>query len=155
MHVYCSENGPLTCVSLPSPYIQVAPVTIEDLPLIPLGMEILLRFYTFYNTCTDYFIDESNFGEVFRSAVDIVDTWEDLGTALGLHVSLLSAVETNNPKNARKCMRAVIVAWLQQKGSDPHPSWQSFCKALRDKLVQHSAVADSLEKEILGKLKLS
>lgn len=45
--------------------------------------------------------------------------------------------------SAKKRMRAVIVAWLQGKGSDP--SWQTLCEALRDVLVDRADVADEIE----------
>lgn len=48
-------------------------------------------------------------------------------------------------------MKAVIKAWLQMKGKGPPPSWQTFCKALRDRLVGRKDIADSLEKEIVDK----
>lgn len=108
------------------------PCVVWSLPsqINPIKVAIISHFI--YIIPSIYCLDVSNFAEVFKSILDILDTWKELGTALGLTVK---EIEVDNP-NAKRRMKAVIIAWLQMKGSDP--SWQSFCKVsrtLRDSLV--------------------
>ena len=90
------------------------------------------------------FIGEDDFRDVFRSVLDILQLWEDLGMALGLKVAELSVIEEDKSTSKAR-MKAVLLAWLQGRGLDP--SWQTLCKALRDKLVGQPNLADDIEKD--------
>ena len=85
---------------------------------------------------------EDDFRDVFRSVLDILHMWEDLGMALGLKMAELSVIEEDKSTSKAR-MKAVLLAWLQGRGLDP--SWQTLCNALRDELVDRTDLADKIE----------
>ena len=76
--------------------------------------------------------------------LDIVKEWDELGEALGLPHSVIKAIKADNPNNVKQCLKEMVDAWLERKGTQPL-SWTNLCKALRDPLVARSDVASSIE----------
>lgn len=91
------------------------------------------------------FSGESDFPDVLRSVLGILDRWDDLGLALGLKYAELSVIEKDK-STSKDRMKAMLLAWLQGHGQ--HPSWQTLCKALEDKLVARSDIAELIEKSL-------
>ena len=89
------------------------------------------------------FSGEGDFPSVLRSVLDILHMWDDLGIALGLKMSELNVIEREKA-TLKDRMKAVLLAWLQGRGLAP--SWQTLCKALRDKLVERGDIADCIER---------
>lgn len=75
----------------------------------------------------------------------IVGEWDNLGEALGLSHSVIEAIEADNPNNVKQCLKKMVDAWLERKGTQP-PSWTNLCKALRDPLVAHEDIASRIER---------
>ena len=80
---------------------------------------------------------------MLRSVLDILHMWEDLGIALGLKMSELNVLKRDESASKDR-MKAVLLAWLQGRGLAP--SWQTLCKALRDKLVERGDIANCIER---------
>ena len=75
----------------------------------------------------------------------VTTKWEELGLALNLSMSKIREIEANNPKSVRKCLKEVIVFWVQ---SNTEATWTMLCDALRSSLVNCSSVAQEIEKKL-------
>ena len=69
--------------------------------------------------------------------------WRDLGISLDLNYHMLQVIETNYPKDARRCLEEVIDSWLEGNGSKV--SWSVLCEALKCELVGRPNLAAEIE----------
>jgi len=102
--------------------------------------------YELYDTLSA--VDDGNLREVLGSVLDIADEWEFLGMALDLPQPELKAIESDKA-TCKQRMKTMLQAWLWGRGRDP--TWQTLCRALRDKLVGRPDIAESVERTILRK----
>ena len=72
---------------------------------------------------------------VYREVVSLAGSWSDVCLVLGLLPSDQSAIEAAHLGNPHKCLRAVVVKWLQKSynyqkfGS---PTWRMLVEAVGD-----------------------
>ena len=62
---------------------------------------------------------------------DIAAEWESLGTALRITPAELDNISSMSP--LKKCLRGVLLAWLQQRYDTKRfgqPSWRKLCQAV-------------------------
>ena len=84
---------------------------------------------------------------VLKAIVDVSDKWLMLGLALGLKQPTLDRIKTDNG-NSDLRKYEMMKEWLN--GTDGcKPSWAELVKALREELVAHRAIADTIQKEKL------
>ena len=73
-----------------------------------------------------------------KTALDSISTltvqWFNLGLALGLSPDTLEVIQYNFPRDVRRCLTEMMIAWLQMKDSS-QPSWKSLVSALSSPLV--------------------
>ena len=72
---------------------------------------------------------ENSLTTVLNSISTLAAHWFNLGVALGLSYDTLNTIESNHPRDARRCQTEMVMAWLQMK-DDSQPSWQSLVSAL-------------------------
>ena len=76
----------------------------------------------------------------------IASDWFNLGVALGLSSGTLKTIESNYPKDARRCLTEMVVAWLQMKDNS-QPSWQSLASVLSTPSVNRIEIATIIAAE--------
>ena len=81
-----------------------------------------------------------------RSVLDVLDTWEDLGLALGIKVCELNVIKKENA-TLRDHMKAMLLVWLHHGGK--YPTWKTLCEALRDELVERRDIAEKIEQQVV------
>ena len=81
-----------------------------------------------------------------RSVLDVLDTWEYLGLALGIKVCELNVIKKENA-TLRDRMKAMLLVWLHHGGK--YPTWKTLCEALRDELVERRDIAEKIEQQVV------
>ena len=85
-----------------------------------------------------------------QTTLDSISTltaeWFNLGLALGLSPDTLREIEYNHPRDARRCLTEMVIAWLQMKDNS-HPSWQSLVYALSSPSVGRIEIASMIAAE--------
>ena len=85
---------------------------------------------------------EADTADVLRATKRAADKWEDVGLALGLHLSDLDVIRSDYRESYERLKR-VVSQWL--KGNGKECSWEVLCDALRDELVQRPNLAKNIE----------
>ena len=67
--------------------------------------------------------------------------WYDLGVQLRMETSDLDAIELENMKDSKKCLRKMLSLWLTKKTPSP-PSWQRVVDALRSRSINRPTLAE-------------
>ena len=83
-----------------------------------------------------------NLKDLLEELVDISNKWHGLGLQLGLKEGTLKAIESDNPKNSRNCLREMLSKWLEV---DQRPTWHTLCAALHSRTVGAETLASNLE----------
>ena len=82
---------------------------------------------------TMLFPGEGDLEDVMEEVTGVTAKWNALGLVLRLQNEELDTISINNNNNATKCLKDMLVAWLQQrydiKKFDP-PSWKMLCLAI-------------------------
>ena len=52
--------------------------------------------------------------DVRSAVVGVAGRWQDLGISLGLHLSDLEAILSDNPHSSSDCLRESLKLWLRQ-----------------------------------------
>ena len=90
--------------------------------------------------------------ESLRTILESISTltaeWFNLGVALGLSYDTLKTIESNYPRDARRCQTEMVIAWLQMKDNS-QPSWQSLASALSSPSVGRIEIATLIAAEHL------
>ena len=85
-----------------------------------------------------------------KAALDSISTltaeWFNLGVALGLSSGTLREIQYNHPRDARRCLTEMMIAWLQIKDNS-QPSWKSLASALSSPLVNRIEIATMIAAE--------
>ena len=89
-----------------------------------------------------YYTYSTALSNILPELVTINKEWTSLAIVLGLEHEI-AEIEANYPTNVKKCKEEVITKWLRTGWA----SWQILRDALRNKLVQHSALAEIIEKK--------
>ena len=91
---------------------------------------------------------------VYREVVSLAGSWSDVCLVLGLLPSDQSAIEAAYSGNPHKCLRAVVVKWLQKSynyqkfGS---PTWRMLVEAVGDPAGgDNVALAETIAKKHPG-----
>ena len=72
---------------------------------------------------------------VYREVVGLAGSWSDVCLVLGLLPSDQSAIEAAHRGNPHKCLRAVVVKWLQKSYNYQRfgsPTWRMLVEAVGD-----------------------
>ena len=78
---------------------------------------------------------------VYEDLINISHQWYDLGLQLELEEGTLKTIKSDNPES-QHCLRETLSTWLK---TDPRPSWQTLCAALRSRTVGAEKLAGDLE----------
>ena len=71
--------------------------------------------------------------DVMEEVMDVAARWELLGTALRLRPSDLDTIQLKHQSDPTKCLKDMLVAWLQQCCDTRRfgqPSWRLLCQAV-------------------------
>ena len=90
--------------------------------------------------------DECSLRTILDSIATLTADWFNLGVALGLSYSTLKTIESNYPKDARRCLTEIVIAWLQMK-DNAQPSWQSLASALSSPSINRVEIATTIAVE--------
>ena len=71
--------------------------------------------------------------------------WYDLGVQLRMVTSDLDAIEQENTKDSKKCLRKMLSLWLTKTTPSP-PSWQRVVDALCSRSIDRPALADKIRR---------
>ena len=94
---------------------------------------------------SSYYTYTTDLNNILPELVSINKEWSSLAIVLGLKHHEMEKIETDHPYNVNKRKEEVIARWLRTGCG----SWQTLCTALRNKLVQHSALAEEIEKKYI------
>ena len=89
---------------------------------------------------------EDSLRTILNSISTLTAEWFNLGVALGLSSDTLKTIESNYPRDARRCQTEIVIAWLQLKDNS-QPSWQSLASALSSLSVGRPEVATMIAAE--------
>lgn len=109
----------------------------------PLSESVTCMRYCIYKHVSPLTAGMDDLSTLANDLHPVFSDWYELGIALGFHPSQLKQFEATNKKLSR-CMIDMLEAWLK-KGSNVTRS--HLIQALRAPLVDHSDVADELEKK--------
>ena len=76
---------------------------------------------------------EDDLADVMEAVLELAAEWESLGTALRITPTELGTLSSKNLPDPKKCLRGVLLAWLQQRYDTKkfgQPSWRMLCKAV-------------------------
>ena len=93
-------------------------------------------------TCT-IFSGLNDIGPLASDLKPVFVDWFELGLTLGFSSSQLKEIEATNKKLSR-CMIDMLEAWIKKGGDKTR---LQVLQALRDPLVDHSNIADGLERK--------
>ena len=71
--------------------------------------------------------------DVLEEVIEVAPQWHFLGLALRLKVAELAAISSNNHTDPNKCLKDMLLSWLQQRYDTNRfgqPSWRMLCQAI-------------------------
>ena len=89
---------------------------------------------------------EDSLVTIMNSISTLAAEWFHLGLALGLSYGTLKEIESNYPRDSRRCQTEMIMAWLQMKDRS-RPSWQALVHALRSPSLARIDIATMISVE--------
>ena len=97
-----------------------------------------------------YYVSNHSAEDSLRNILDSISTltaeWFNLGVTLGLSYDTLKTIECNYPRDARRCMTEMVIAWLQMKDNS-QPSWKSLASAVGSPSVKRIEIANMIAAE--------
>ena len=86
-----------------------------------------------------------NIDTILKYIVKIVDTWEALGTQLGIPHHILAEIRANNPHNIVACKEQMISKWMDSESLVAPACWWSLVKAA--KVMDENVIAQQIEND--------
>ena len=74
-----------------------------------------------------------DFVDVMEEVIEVASRWLFIGLALRLKSSELDTISSNNHDDPQKCLKDMLVTWLQQCYDTQKfgpPSWRMLCQAI-------------------------
>ena len=81
--------------------------------------------------------------DVLEMAQEASTKWYNIGLALGLHCSVLEAIEAS-AVTTQKCLRKMIVMWLR---TDSNRSWGVLAEAMGNRIVERPDLKEDILKK--------
>ena len=104
--------------------------------------------------CNVVYSADEDTHDMYREVVGLAGSWSDMCLALRLRPSDQNAIEAAHSGNPHKCLRAVVVKWLQ-KGYNYQrfgsPTWRMLVEAVGDPAGGNNVtLAESIAKKHPG-----
>ena len=79
------------------------------------------------------FAGEDDYGLVIEAVSSCASKWKSVSGKLGLPISKINSIESENPGNVANCWNKALGEWLLQNYNTtkyPSPSWQSLLRII-------------------------